>query len=48
MLARGGGWPIGVIDRPEPDPIGAGGVDAGGSAAAIDTGGMKAVSLLGA
>lgn len=45
MLARAGGCPIGVIDRPEPEPIGAGGVGAGGSAA--DTGGAKAV-LLGA
>lgn len=45
MLARAGGCPIGVIDRPEPDPIGAGGVGAGDSAA--DTGGAKPV-LLGA
>lgn len=30
MLARAGGCPIGVIDRPEPEPIGAGGVGAGG------------------
>lgn len=46
ILARAGGCPMGVIDRPEPDPIGAGGVGAGGSAAA-DTGGAKA-DLLGA
>lgn len=45
MLARAGGCPIGVIDRPEPEPIGAGGVGAGGSAA--DTGGANAL-LLGA
>lgn len=36
MLARAGGCPIGVIDRPEPEPIGAGG---GWAASATDTGG---------
>lgn len=39
--------PIGVIDRPEPDPTGAGGVGAVTTSIPADTGGAKEV-LLGA
>lgn len=49
-MARAGGCPIGVIDRLEPDPIGAGGVGADGwvTSAIDDTGGANEACLLGA